>query len=54
MSKKATIRRCCAWHDYKWPKELSSGVMFFDGQRITIEEFAEYVDLLRRAGALND
>lgn len=24
---------------YKWPPELSSGVMFYDGLRITIEEF---------------
>jgi len=24
---------------YKWPPELISGVMFYDGLRITIEEF---------------
>ena len=28
------------WNN-EWPKQLESGVMFFNGQRITIEEFYE-------------
>lgn len=36
------VKRACAAHNYKWPKELSSGVMFFDGQRITIDEFNKW------------
>jgi hypothetical protein len=36
---KEILRRAIAHYNYKWPKELTSGVMFFEGQRITIEEF---------------
>jgi hypothetical protein len=35
------IYLACVWHEYRWPKELTSGVMFFNGQRITIKEFNE-------------
>ena len=27
-------------HDGVWPRELTSGIMFYEGLRITIEEFA--------------
>lgn len=45
----ATVRMACAYRDYKWPEELTSGVMFFDGQRVTIEAFQEQVKLFRPA-----
>lgn len=38
-SKETAIKLACRDCDYKWPKELSSGVMFYGGQRITIQEF---------------
>lgn len=45
--KKLVVRRAAYWHDYKWPEQLSSGIMFFDGERITIEEFQEQVALFK-------
>ena len=35
----ATLRRCIAYFNYKWPKDTPSGWMFFDGLKITVEEF---------------
>lgn len=35
----STIRAACAHYNYVWPKQLESGIMYFDGARITIEEF---------------
>ena len=26
-------------NDYKWPDHLTSGIMFYDGERITVAEF---------------
>ena len=40
-----TVRLACAARDYEWPKELTSGVMFYDGQRVTIEQFQEQAAL---------
>jgi len=37
----STIRRACAFFKYQWPAQLDSGVMFFEGLRITIEEFID-------------
>ena len=33
------IKLACRDNDYKWPKQLSSGIMFYLGHRITIDEF---------------
>lgn len=33
------VKRACAHFNYQWPASLTSGVMFFEGQRITIEQF---------------
>lgn len=41
------IRRACYFYDYKFPKELWTGVLFFEGERITIEEFNEQAKLFR-------
>lgn len=38
------LNRACAHYDYQWPKELSAGYMFFDGQRIQIDEFNEWAN----------
>ena len=46
-TKKQIIRRACAAFNYKWPEQLSSGIMFFEGQKITIEEFKEQVNLFK-------
>lgn len=47
FTKVQIIRRAIADNDYKWPKQLTSGVMFFEGERITIEEFMEQVRLFK-------
>jgi hypothetical protein len=41
-----TVVTCkrCRDHDYRWPRTLSSGVMFFDGYRITIDEFNAWAE----------
>lgn len=44
---KSVVRECVAHCNYKWPKQLTSGIMFFRGERITIEEFMEQVKLLK-------
>lgn len=33
-------------NNFKWPKELTSGVMFYDGLRITRKEFNAYIKAL--------
>lgn len=42
MTKELAIKLACRDNNYKWPKELSSGVMFYDGFRIIIQEFNEW------------
>lgn len=40
MAKKANdILNARRDSNYKWPKQLTSGVMFYNGSRITKEEF---------------
>jgi hypothetical protein len=39
QDKRIALANACRSYNYKWPKELSSGVMFYDGERITIQEF---------------
>lgn len=41
------IRRCCSYFDYVWPKEIISGILFFEGTKITIEEFMKQARLFR-------
>lgn len=49
MNEQQIIRRACVYYNYVWPKQLVSGVMFFEGTRITIEQFqAEAKKLSRR------
>lgn len=43
------LRRACRHHDWKWPESLTSGVMFFDGERITIEAFTAHVRIWKDA-----
>lgn len=47
MNKECAIRQAVAEHDFKWPKQLWTGVMFWKGHRITTEEFNEQVNALR-------
>jgi len=42
VGKECAIKRATRDYDYKWPKQLWSGVMFYDGYRITIQEFNEW------------
>jgi hypothetical protein len=44
VSKEVAISLACRDHDYRWPRTLSSGVMFFDGYRITIDEFNAWAE----------
>ncbi len=41
------LRKCCAYHNYEWPSELWTGVMFYNGERITIEEFNKVANLFK-------
>lgn len=38
-----TLFRACAHFDFKWPKNLISGVMYFEGTRITINDFVQFM-----------
>lgn len=42
------LRGACHHHNYKWPSDLWTGVMFFQGHKITVEEFMECVNLFGR------
>jgi hypothetical protein len=41
------VKSACYFYNYKWPKELWSGVMFFDGARITIQQFNTYAGMFK-------
>lgn len=45
MTKIQTIRKAIAFNNYQWPNQLTSGIMYFEGYRITIEEFMEQCKL---------
>lgn len=47
MNKPLAIRSALIYHNYRWPKELWTGVMFYEGYKITIEEFNEQLQLFR-------
>jgi hypothetical protein len=50
MTKSEAIKLACRDCDYKWPKELFTGVMFYNGYRITIEEFTELARMFKGYG----
>ena len=37
--KSMAIRRACLHNNFKWPEDMTSGVMFYEGHNITFEEF---------------
>lgn len=39
MSRPQIIARARMAHSGKWPEQLTSGVMFYEGERITRDEF---------------
>ena len=41
--KTAIIARACEANNWKFPESLTSGVMFYEGEHITIHEFNEVV-----------
>jgi hypothetical protein len=41
------VRLACAYNNYKWPENLTSGVMYYLGRKVTIEAFQEQVKLFR-------
>ncbi len=43
-----TIRDAVIHCNFTWPKQLTSGVMFFKGQRITRAEFKRIANQLAR------
>jgi hypothetical protein len=46
--RKSIIRRAVDWHDGKFPRQcFSSGVIFFESERITIKEFNKIAKLWR-------
>ena len=52
LTKPAIIFRCVAYHEYKWPSELISGIMLFEGETITVGEFMYAVGIFK--GCLNE
>lgn len=40
--KELAIQQACRDCKYKWPKELTNGVMLYNGERITIDEFNKW------------
>ena len=40
------IREAYYHHNGKWPIELTSGVMFWRGLRVTIKDFKEYREMI--------
>jgi hypothetical protein len=42
MSKQEAIKLACFEYDYKFPKNLHSGIMFYCGYKITIDEFNQW------------
>lgn len=44
MNRQQIILECVVAHDFRWPRHLLSGVMFYRGERITIEDFILAVD----------
>lgn len=47
MKQPDVVRRACHYWNYKWPEELWTGIMYFDGETITIEEFNAICKLFR-------
>lgn len=47
MKRDTAIRLACYHFEYKWPESLFTGVMFYLGYRITIEEFNACVKLFK-------
>lgn len=39
LEKRQIIRQAVIDSNYKWPQQLDSGIMFYKGLRITIDEF---------------
>lgn len=39
MNRETIIRDAVLHHKFRWPVQLTSGVMFYMGERITISEF---------------
>lgn len=42
--KKMAIAELCSLYNYKWPKDIISGVMFYNGIKVTIDEFNEWAN----------
>lgn len=47
MTKELAIRLACYHFNYKFPKELFTGILFFEGYKIIIEEFQDCCKLFR-------
>ncbi len=46
-SRTQAIKEACAHYGHKWPKSLTSGVMYFNGHRITIKEFNKWASYFK-------
>jgi len=42
-----TIRLACEYYGYRWPSDSPSGILYYFGERITIEEFNKQARLFR-------
>ena len=48
LTKSAIIFRAINYYGYKWPEELISGIMFFEGETITVGEFMSAVKIFKQ------
>jgi hypothetical protein len=44
MTKEIAIKLACSEYDYEWPEKLWTGVMFFSGYTITVQEFNKWAE----------
>jgi hypothetical protein len=47
MTREQLIYRAIAYFNYEFPKELTSGILFFRGEKIYIKEFVDAVKLFK-------
>lgn len=48
MNKQDAIKLACADYNFTWPYQLYSGIMYYHGFRITIEEFNKWARNFKR------
>lgn len=53
MSKELAIKLACDTYNYKWPSNLTSDIMFYEGYNISINEFNAWANNFNTVNADN-